>query len=125
MLPIHLPLLRERGDDILLLIHHFLNVYKKDRDVTALAQKDIVLLKSYHWPGNVRELEQALRRILLTREYSGDPYATKEHPSAQRVGPVSLDEIKSLYATHQNYSTVGKMLGLDRRTVKKYLENPS
>ncbi len=64
VLPIHLPLLRERGDDILLLIHHFLRLYKKDRDVTALTQKDIVLLKNYTWPGNVRELQNVLRRYI-------------------------------------------------------------
>jgi len=64
VLPIHLPPLRERGDDILLLIHHFLKLYKKDRDLTALAQKDIILLKSYHWPGNVRELQNVLRRYI-------------------------------------------------------------
>ncbi len=62
VLPIHLPPLRDRGDDIFLIIDDFLKTYSKANEVVTLAPQDLITLKNYHWPGNVRELQNVLRR---------------------------------------------------------------
>ena len=67
VLPIHLPPLRERGDDIFLIIDHFFKSHSKANKVTTLAPKDLMTLKNYHWPGNIRELQNVLRRYITFR----------------------------------------------------------
>lgn len=67
VITIELPPLRERGDDILLLAHNFLNrlnrVYNKK--IKGFNKEAIIALKSYNWPGNVRELENKIQRAVL------------------------------------------------------------
>jgi two-component system nitrogen regulation response regulator GlnG len=65
---IELPPLRDRGDDILLLIEHFLNRYapRDDRpSVEGVSPETVQLLLQHSWPGNVRELESVLRKALM------------------------------------------------------------
>ena len=62
--PILLPLLRERKEDIPLLIEHFLNKFGQNQKKTISLDAEKVLL-SYHWPGNVRELENVIERATL------------------------------------------------------------
>ncbi|HZT81100.1 MAG TPA: sigma-54 dependent transcriptional regulator [Gemmataceae bacterium] len=64
---IHLPPLRERGDDLLLLLHHYLRRYNRElgKDVQALAPEALEVLRRYPWPGNVRELQSVLKQALL------------------------------------------------------------
>jgi len=69
--PIHLPALRDRKTDILLLADNFVGKYSKanKKDVRRLSTPAIDMLMSYHWPGNVRELENCIERaVLLTNE---------------------------------------------------------
>jgi transcriptional regulator with PAS, ATPase and Fis domain len=89
----------------------------------------------YAWPGNVRELEQAVRRILLTGAYT----ASARPPSAgQReqlvagieAGTLDADALlagycKVLYEREGNYEAVARRTNLDRRTVKRYLQQGS
>jgi PAS domain S-box-containing protein len=67
VIPIHLPALRERGDDILLLINHFLKQYGSSEDITTLSRDDLETLRNHRWPGNVRELQNVLRRYLALK----------------------------------------------------------
>ena len=62
-LAIHLPPLRERTEDITLLVDHFLNLISTElgKTITGVSDDCLALLKRYDWPGNVRELENALR----------------------------------------------------------------
>lgn len=64
---INLPPLRERGDDLQVLIEHFLAriAGELDRELTGVAPKAKELLLAYPWPGNVRELQSLLRKALL------------------------------------------------------------
>ncbi len=64
---IHLPPLRERRDDIPLLVNYFLEKISREqnRKPKSIASAAIKLLEKYHWPGNVRELENAIRRALV------------------------------------------------------------
>jgi transcriptional regulator with GAF, ATPase, and Fis domain len=64
VVPIHIPPLRSRRDDIPLLIRHFLNRFVPDRlvEVTAEAMR---ILQAYEWPGNIRELRNVVQRMAI------------------------------------------------------------
>src|SRR6266567_3895363 len=64
---IHIPPLRERRDDIRLLVNYFLKKFAKDQPGPPRSIAPVVLkaLEKYHWPGNVRELENIIRRALV------------------------------------------------------------
>jgi two-component system nitrogen regulation response regulator GlnG len=64
---IRLPPLRERGDDLMLLVEHFLCRLRKelDRPVEGISPEAVELLTAYSWPGNIRELEAVIRQALL------------------------------------------------------------
>lgn len=67
VIPLHLPPLRERGGDVLLLARHFLSRFcqKKARPPLALAAQARRILAAYAWPGNVRELENVMERLSI------------------------------------------------------------
>ncbi len=87
----------------------------------------------YSWPGNVRELEQCARRILLKCEYFGDESVLGNREIATDLsadisqGKLSATELLSrycrvLYDKYPTYEAVAKRTKLDRRTVKKYIQ---
>lgn len=61
---INLPPLRERKEDLPLLVEHFLKTYRPQEDYPALPEPIMQALYSYHWPGNIRELQNELQRYL-------------------------------------------------------------
>jgi DNA-binding NtrC family response regulator len=67
VVPIHIPPLRERKDDVPLLVAHFLNVYNEinDRYVVHIQRAAMEALQAYDWPGNVRELQNYIERALV------------------------------------------------------------
>jgi two-component system response regulator HydG len=67
ILPVHLPPLRQRKEDIPLLIRHFLNRMTRERGLPEfeISKEAVRILMDYPWPGNVRELENAMERILV------------------------------------------------------------
>jgi transcriptional regulator with AAA-type ATPase domain len=91
------------------------------------------LPQNYPWPGNVRELEQAVRRVLLTHHYAGDlktagPEAGRSLAGEIHAGTLNARELLSrycvqLYEQAGTIEEVARRTGLDRRTVKKYLQN--
>ena len=64
---IFLPPLRERGDDIELLLDFFLLRFNRQlgKQISGISEETLSLLKSYHWPGNVRELQSVVRKAML------------------------------------------------------------
>jgi Nif-specific regulatory protein len=66
--PIHLPPLRDRRSDIVLLADHFLAHYGRmyNQEIVRMSTTAINMMMSYHWPGNVRELENCTERAVLT-----------------------------------------------------------
>jgi two-component system nitrogen regulation response regulator GlnG len=64
---IHLPPLRERGDDFPLLVRHYLRRFSRElgREVHEVAPDALERLRSYSWPGNIRELQSTLKQALL------------------------------------------------------------
>ena len=67
VLPIRIPPLRERPEDIAVLAHHFAQRAAADlkREITAIAPDALALLQRYSWPGNVRELQHAVERAVI------------------------------------------------------------
>ncbi len=70
VVPIHLPALRERKEDIDLLVKYFLQQFnrKLGKNVTSVSPEALSALRDYPWPGNIRQLENALERTLLMSE---------------------------------------------------------
>ena len=66
--PIHLPELRNRRSDIVLLAEHFLEKYTRmyGKNISRISTPAINMMMSYHWPGNVREMENCMERAVLS-----------------------------------------------------------
>jgi nitrogen regulation protein NR(I) len=64
---LHLPTLRERGEDLVLLVQHYLRRFSREleKDVQTVAPEALARLRAYTWPGNVRELQSALKHAVL------------------------------------------------------------
>jgi transcriptional regulator with GAF, ATPase, and Fis domain len=89
----------------------------------------------YPWPGNVRELEQCVRRVILRKSYEGEKRRGAGTPGLElvqgiRSADLSAQDLVSgycglLYGRFGSYEEVARRTGLDRRTVKKYIEQRS
>jgi DNA-binding NtrC family response regulator len=77
VVPIHLPALRERADDIPLLVHHFIR--KFGRDIRIISDEVMRYLVNYPWPGNIRELQNIIERMLIMAE-GGDSLGINDLP---------------------------------------------
>jgi len=129
--PIHVPPLRERKTDILLLADHFVEKYARanGKAVRRISTPAIDLLMAYHWPGNVRELENTIERaVLLARD---DVIRTSHlpptlqsaestgHPAQDLQGQLDALEreliIEALKASRGNRAKAARELGLTER----------
>jgi transcriptional regulator with GAF, ATPase, and Fis domain len=65
--PIEMPPLRERKDDILILVEYFVQRYanRTGRNIRSIDHKTLELLQSYEWPGNIRELQNVIERSII------------------------------------------------------------
>ena len=68
IIPITLPSLEARKEDIPLLINHFLDSYPKNEDITPVTEEVISAMTQYHWPGNIRQLQNSLYQYLTIGE---------------------------------------------------------
>jgi len=84
--PIEIPPLRERGEDIALLVEYFIDRYarKTGKNIRDISKKTLELLQSYPWPGNIRELQNVIERSVLlceTESFSIDESWLPQQPS--------------------------------------------
>jgi two-component system, NtrC family, response regulator HydG len=131
---IRLPALRERREDIPVLVNHFLQKYASsmNRAVPRVAAKALDVLMDYGWPGNVRELENAIERaMLICRDQEIQPTDFPfQNAEAAPSGGQTLEEVEKAHIkrvieeTAGNYSRTARILGIDRTTlynkVKRY-----
>src|SRR5438309_6061494 len=84
VIPIQLPPLRERREDISLLVAHFLQKFGKDlgKQARGVAPEAMIVLERYHWPGNIRELENVRERAIVLG--SGDMLGIESLPETLR-----------------------------------------
>jgi PAS domain S-box-containing protein len=87
--PIEVPPLRERKDDLLLLVKYFVQRYgvKAGKEIRSIDKKTLDMLQSYDWPGNIRELQNVIERSVILS--SGDVFSVDElWLSKKSVSPV-------------------------------------
>lgn len=142
VLSIDVPPLRERREDIPVLIDYFLKKHTKNTTltVTGLTPETRKLMNEYGWPGNVRQLESAIERAILLSE--GDLITTEDLPTEVRQdgGPTSEGGFKlpaeginfedvernlitqAMEQTDYNITKAAKLLGLTFRTLQYRLE---
>jgi len=90
VIPIHLPPLRECGDDIMLIAEKYLNDYANEEQKTfhEFSPQAAEILKNYHWPGNVRQLQNVIRNIVVLQ--NGDVATESMLPDLMHSGMVGL-----------------------------------
>ena len=116
-MPIYLPPLRERAEDIPALVTHFLNFYneKNDRYVAHIEPRALEALQRYDWPGNVRELQNYVERAVVMA--AGDELTYELLPEAVRTGrqPKSLGPRTMTFDELTDELVVQGLNGADRR----------
>ena len=143
VIPLTLPPLRERKDDIPLLVEHFLNKFSQEYNTEPkqITPRAMSALRRYDWPGNVRRLENCLRQVFvlgegelidlddLPPEISNQPQGPAELSIEIPEGGVSLEEIEQQYLcaalkqTKGNVTKAAKLLGLSRRQLQGRMKN--
>ncbi|MFH1743470.1 MAG: sigma-54 dependent transcriptional regulator [bacterium] len=137
VITIELPPLRDRREDIPVLIRHFLKRYAPGRDV-EVSRETMDRLMKYHWPGNIRELENVIERaVVLAR---GDMISSRDLPSnirpaveqeiasAERSLPDLVADLEktlirqALLEAHGNQSKAARTLGITERNLRYKLK---
>ncbi|MCL6729605.1 sigma-54-dependent transcriptional regulator [Sphingomonas hankyongi] len=134
---IHLPPLRERREDIPLLLDHYLGIYarKYDRPLRQIPPATLETLMHHDWPGNVRALRHAAERAVIMAD--GDHYGLEDFPLPGRAGApavaipqttLNLDQLekqmieRALRMHHFNISLAASELGLSRGALYRRME---
>ena len=136
VLPIYLPPLRERKEDIPLLVQHFLEKYSRQNGlrIKSLSKKCLDMMMQYEWPGNVRELENVIERAVVMSE--GEtifPENISLSSPVQKMSlsfpeEITLEEMEkrlilhTLQRTGGNRTEAAKILGISVRTVRNKLK---
>jgi two-component system response regulator AtoC len=129
---ISLPPLRDRKEDIPLLVHHFLRKLSEElkKEISHISPEALEVLGQYSWPGNVRELEHTIERAVTL---STQPIILKEDLPPSILGavkPVTLLSLKDierdyvlkiLQQTNGNKKKASEILGIDRSTLYRIL----
>ena len=134
---IDLPPLRERPDDIPLLVDHFLDIYarKYKKSTQRISKAALDKLRAYFWPGNVRELQHAVERALIMGEESTlrpEDFLLLAHEPGSEEGVIfedyNLEEVErqvidlALRKHQGNVSQAAKELGLTRTSLYRRME---
>tara|TARA_Y100000022_G_scaffold193103_1_gene195985 strand:+ start:6 stop:1205 length:1200 start_codon:yes stop_codon:yes gene_type:complete len=141
VITIELPPLRERGDDLTLLLTHFLSEYSAENgfDPPSLSSDTFAILKNYSWPGNVRELRNFCENLVVLKRgkeitpYDLDPRFTTLSPSVDSnkneiKTSLSVEENEkqllrnALLESHGNRTKAAELMGISRRTLHRKLD---
>jgi len=139
VLPVDLPPLRERADDIPVLAQHFVRVFNQEfrREVRGIEPGALAALCAYAWPGNVRELRNAVERAMILAR--GDVLTTADFPNLGSVKPVTngfrlpVEGVKfedlerdlvaqALERTGGNQTRAAALLGMNRDQIRYRIE---
>ena len=124
----HLPPLRERGEDILLLAQHFMDIYAKKykKGTKLLTHNEKCQLLAYPFPGNVRELQHCVERMVID---PGSPFPSgtgRREDTAQ--ASLNLEELerttirKALEQSNGNLSIAAELLGITRYALYRKID---
>lgn len=132
VVPIHIPALRERKDDIPLLVRHFISKFNKEmnRDITNLSPKAMELFMEYNYPGNIRELEHLMEHAFvrcqdktilpehLPRELQNVDVIDKAMESDEPLKELERETVlRALNETGWKYLECAKRLKISRTTL--------
>lgn len=136
VIPIHIPPLRERKEDLLLLVDYFRQSYAGQGELPPISGEILDAIHSHDWPGNVRELQNSLHRYFTIRHFDGlQPSAgegrKKPHPAAAPQDLLAALEdyekdllLAALTRCKWHRGLAAERLGINRRTlfkkIKKY-----
>lgn len=138
VVPVNLPPLRERKEDIPALVDHFLARFAEDTGdrVRGISKEALDRLRSYHWPGNVRELENIIQRSMVLAQGeiieagdiqldgAGRPAASSNGEPAFLPDGMTLDEYEqeiireAMRRADNNKSQAARLLGLTRNALR-------
>lgn len=130
---LHLPALRDRSDDIPLLLNYFLeqSVKRLGRPPMQFAKETVKELSAYSWPGNIRELENEVERaVALSTTGAIAPEDLRDHvrirPDAVPAASLKDSEhdliLKTIKATKGNRSEAAKLMGMSREGLRKKMK---
>jgi Nif-specific regulatory protein len=139
VLPIYIPPLRERRDDIPILADFFLKRFNREikKQITGFAPEAMEVLLSYSWPGNVRELENAVERaVVITQSETITPDLFVMDKVAQRAEDAyngrSLKEAVNIFKKHYirqildmnrwNQTKTARLLGIQRTYLSRLIK---
>ena len=135
VITVAIPPLRRRGNDILLLTHHFATKFAEElgKPIPRFSDSALQVLRNYYWPGNVRELENVIQRLVVMTD--GDLIEVPDMPSLMRfsalretglnrtLAEVEAEYIRNVLATVDgNKTRAAKVLGIDRKTLREKLK---
>lgn len=137
IIPIHIPPLRERPEDIPELAEHFINKFSKKNRIT-ISGYEIERLKSYDWPGNIRELSNIIERSVILRTsdaimpsslISNARQKEEKHNQIHYIdSPSTLKQMEESHIRQTlenlswNYTKASKRLGISRSTLMRKIE---
>jgi transcriptional regulator with PAS, ATPase and Fis domain len=114
IIPITLPPLRERKDDLPLLIEHFLSIYATSDNMPVLDGKVLGMLYNYEWPGNVRELQNVLQRYITLK--------TLDFMSTSVAKSSEIDDFESI-DIQENASSLSQAIdNFEKNLIRRVLE---
>lgn len=133
---LHIPPLRERGNDIILLAEHFLKVYNKKykKNITSINREAKNKLLKYQWPGNVRELQHIIERAVIMSETSiirpDDFMFAKSNKKQSDLSETDLNLEtleknaieKAIKISKGNYTIAAEMLGISRFSLYRKID---
>jgi len=130
---LHLPPLRDRKEDIRLLVAHFMNKYNVEfnKKFDRVEDEALALMMDYHWPGNVRELENVIERAVVIDQgpevkAKHLPFCSVQPPPTSAVHTleeVEKQHILSMLERHQwNIAKTSRELNIDRTTLHKKIK---
>lgn len=141
VVPINIPPLRERQEDIIPMVRHFLQKYnKKFNEKKRIDPNTIAILIKYHWPGNVRELENIVERLIITTKGTtilpdnlpSYIFETRSTGGEITLSPImnlkkALDEterqiIKNASEKYKTTRQIAKALGVSQPTIVRKMQ---
>jgi DNA-binding NtrC family response regulator len=121
VIPVHIPPLRERRDDIPLLVQHFLDKFRGNgRPAATVSQEAMRRLMSYTWPGNVRQLENAAERAVAFGGVRGQIEAADLPPELAGTEPPSMTGSMSL--PDEGVDLTALVANIERELIQRSLE---
>ncbi|MFA7061546.1 MAG: sigma-54 dependent transcriptional regulator [Pedobacter sp.] len=120
VIPLHLPPLRERKQDIMALVGHFLEKYSRlmGRSLMTISKRALEALEEHAWPGNVRELENMVERLAALTE--GDVIHFEDLPTGM-CGQAGIAGDICLELTEQGIDMVAIIVEIERKLITQAL----